>query len=140
MKKKLNITCPHCCLKAELEIEEEAEMILMRCVSCSGPYLYFHGETYEVEENEMENLRKAELKQVEGLLHVDENTDEGVDESFETNSDDSTQVALQAKNKPLHSRNGKVERDQVVGNDDIIDLIIDLETSQDVNEFIAKLK
>ena len=94
MKKTLHMVCPHCKLKAELNIQEEAEMILMRCVSCESAFLYFHGETFTVDESEMEKLKTAEIKEVEGELKIDreeEDEDPGLEvhkiETHPMNSD-----------------------------------------------------
>ena len=100
MKKTLHMVCPHCKLKAELNIQEEAEMILMRCVSCDSPYLYFHGETFEVNESEMDHLKEAEMKEVEGFLKINDD-DEEPETIEELNS--STKGSVFLLNLPPHN-------------------------------------
>ncbi len=133
MKKTLNMICPHCKLKAELKIQEEAEMILMRCVSCSAPYLYFHGETFEVNESEMDHLKSAEMREVEGLLKVDEEQEAS---ALEVEDEGKESVMPTIKKEDIKPR---TERDRVITKQDIIDLRIDLEVSKDVLEFVEKI-
>ena len=153
MKKTLHMVCPHCQLKAELNIQEEAEMILMRCVSCGSPYLYFHGETFEVNESEMDHLKEAEMKEVEGLLKINKD-DEQAEAIEELNLGEDYQVldelddeevqerlALPAstfksqKNKP---NLGLKKNRKPIDQEDLLNLKIDLETSRDVLEFLEK--
>ena len=154
MKKTLHIVCPHCKLKAELNIQEEAEMILMRCVSCDSPYLYFHGETFEVNESEMDHLKEAEMKEVEGLLKINDDDDEsktieelnsGEDyQVIDELDDEEVEERLALPASTFKSENSKSNLDLMkykkpINEEDLLNLKIDLETSVDVLDFLEKM-
>jgi len=88
--------------------------------------MYFHGEVFEVDETEVQGLQGRQMKAVEGFLKV-----QGLSPH--------SQVASKIRNAGSH-KVGQPICDHAIGQEDITDLMIDLGTSEDVNEFLRKLE
>ena len=124
----LSFRCPHCQTQVEVSLESEAMVIVMSCGHCKTPLMYYYGEAFEVDQIEMGELQHKQLKAVQGFLKV-----RGIPEKGGTTS--STIHHAEPGTHPA----GQPVRDNSIGKDDILDLMIDLETTNDVDEFLRKL-
>lgn len=123
---ELNFSCPQCRKAIELTLESEASVIVLSCVHCKAPLMYFHGEVFEVDEAEVQGLQGRQMKAVEGFLKV-----QGIAPQ--------SQVAHKIRNAGSHKK-GQPICDHAIGQEDITDLMIDLGTTEDVNDFLRKLE
>jgi len=124
----LNFRCPHCQNQVEVSLESEAMVIVMSCGHCKTPLMYYYGEAFEVDQIEMGNLQNKQLKAVQGFLKV-----RGIPEKG------GSTAALVNHSEPGSHGMGSPVREDVIGKDDILDLMIDLETTSDVDDFLRKL-
>lgn len=104
-------------------------VIVMSCSHCKTPLMYYYGEAFEVDRIEMGELQQKQLKAVQGFLKVRGVPQPGVTmERLLRNTADSASHSI-----------GEPVRDSAIGKDDLIDLMIDLETTNDVDEFLKRL-
>jgi len=125
----LNFICPHCREAMELSFEEPAQVLVMACAHCKTPLMYYHGEVFEVDSMEIGNLQQKHLKAVQGYLKVHDL------ESPALGVRRRSQLSL----PPATHRRGQPVMDRVVSSEDIINLRIDLETSEDVEDFLRRI-
>ena len=85
--------------------------------------MYYYGEVFEVDQIEMGELQQKQLKAVQGFMKV-----RGMQAKV---AHDPTRAGTHSAGQPL--------LEQAISNDDVLDLMIDLETSRDVDEFLRKL-
>ncbi len=104
-------------------------VLVMTCNHCKTPLMYYYGEAFEVDRMEMGELQQKQLKAVQGFLKVRGISQPSV--AIETPRRRSEHSATHAVGEPI--------RDTIISNDDLIDLVIDLETTRDVDEFIRRL-
>ncbi len=121
MQNIIQINCPHCHNQSELKLESQAKMVVLSCSNCRQYLLYFHGKTYKVDSEEIQSLGAEKMQAVEGLMKTKNNL------PFTSKKDDT-------KNS-LH-RVGEPVLDHAINEDDIIDLLIELAQSDDVNDFV----
>ena len=110
----------------DVTLESEASVIVMSCVHCKTPLMYYYGEAFEVDSIEMGDLQQKQLKAVQGYMKV-----HGV---HPTQSRSAMRPAPSAYHNP-----GEPVREAAIDKDDILDLLIDLETTQDVDDFLKRL-
>jgi len=122
----LSFQCPHCQNQVEVSLENEAMVIVMSCAHCKTPLMYYYGEVFEVDQIEMGELQQKQLKAVQGFMKV-----RGITAPLNKPMHDSTRAGTHSAGQPI--------REQAINNDDVLDLMIDLETSNDVDEFLRKL-
>lgn len=125
----LSFRCPHCQKNVEISLESEAMVIVMSCAHCKTPLMYYYGEAFEVDQIEMGELQQKQLKAVQGFMKV-----RGMPEPI-----------LKARKTIPHNgvagthTAGEPLLEHAIGKDDILDLMIDLETTNDVDEFIRRM-
>lgn len=127
---ELNFKCPHCQETIDLTVENPVNMLVMQCHACKTPLMYYHGEVFEVDSIEVGDLQQKHLKAVQGYLKVHDLPLEELGARAGTQPI-STQPATHEAGAPLV--------DHVVDEHDIADLRIDLETTEDVDDFIRRL-
>jgi hypothetical protein len=84
--------------------------------------MYYYGEVFEVDGIEMADLQQKQLKAVQGYMRV-----HGVHPGKPPRA-----------TEQRHSM-GEPVRDTAISKDDVLDLMIDLETTNDVDEFLRRL-
>jgi hypothetical protein len=104
-------------------------VIVMNCAHCKTPLMYYYGEVFEVDRIAMGDMQQKQLKAVQGFLKV-------------RGQLLPTSARAEQDSKPgdhgTHNA-GEPVRDTAISKDDILDLMIDLETCQDVDEFLRRL-
>jgi len=109
-------------------------VIVMDCAHCKTPLMYYYGEAFEVDRIAMGDLQQKQLKAVQGFLKVR-------GQLSPKTSTPAQEPAGQASNPGEHGSHhaGDPIRDSAIGKDDILDLMIDLETCVDVDEFLRRM-
>jgi hypothetical protein len=124
----LNGICPYCQTGFELKLESKPDMMLMICPECSEPLLYFHDGFYKVDQVEFMNFAKNQMDAIEGFVRI----------SKESGLESEKESQVKPVSRILHVP-GEPVRDDELKKDDILNLIIDLESSGDVDEFLKKI-
>ena len=130
----LSFRCPHCQNTVEITLESQAMVIVMDCAHCKTPLMYYYGEAFEVDRIAMGDLKQNQLKAVQGFLKVRGQLTPATAEPRAQ----STELAANPGDHGTHHAGDPV-RDSAIGKDDILDLMIDLETCQDVDEFLRRM-
>lgn len=125
----LNFRCPHCQKEVEVSLESEAMVLVMTCSHCKTPLMYYYGEAFEVDRMEMGELQQKQLKAVQGFLKVRGMSQPGI--AVETLRRRTAGSANHGVGEPV--------RETAITRDDVLDLLIDLETTHDVDEFLKRL-
>lgn len=126
--KPLYVKCPHCKEVSELFLGSEAYMIVLNCPSCNSALMYYYGKTFEIDESEIEKIQgNLQMTTVQGIL---KNIN-----ARETTKNHTSLIVKPAEARATHKAGAPV-RDTHLGKDDITNLKIELNTSQDVNDFI----
>ncbi len=156
---KLHITCPRCGTEADLHLQEEAHLVLLRCGHCKAALLHLNGETVAVDEMEFDTLRAQQLKAVQGFMQLQE-PDAGAvreirapregpvrveawkprqvePESAQPLEPTEQKAARQPREVAAHSNSQ--QRELPLRGDDLLDLRILLETTGDVQDFLDRL-
>jgi hypothetical protein len=142
---KLHVTCPRCGTEADLHLQEEAHLVLLRCGHCKAALLHLNGETVAVDEMEFDTLRAQQLKAVQGFLQLQE-PNAGAMREIRAPREGPVRVEAwkprevepkQVEPGPKHDR--PQQRDLPLRGDDLLDLRILLETTGDVQDFLDRL-
>jgi uncharacterized protein YbaR (Trm112 family) len=110
----IRFQCPYCYSETELSLETQAAMLFLNCPECQGPLMYFSGRAFEMDSEEFLNLQKR-LKSLKGSLKI-------------------------RRTGNAQHRAGEPIRAQAISSEDIANLLIDLETSEDVDDFLRRLR
>ena len=121
----LTFRCPHCHVDVELSIENGASVIVLSCEHCKTRIMYYYGEAFEVDNNQMEHLQENQLRAVQGYMKV-----HGMQGAMPARATVKSSASHQA---------GQPVRDTAITNDDITDLLIDLQTTGDVGDFLKRI-
>jgi ribosomal protein L37AE/L43A len=125
MEYRIDIKCPNCQQESEIRLEEGANMVILNCSKCKSSLMYYHGKTYEVDSVEMRNLVENKFQAVQGFMKIKE------PRKFFSEKEPSP--------NNLHPV-GEAVRQGDFTEDDLLDLHILLESSDDVNEFLKQLE
>jgi ribosomal protein S27E len=130
------IHCPHCHKASKLFLTSKPYLMVLNCPVCDTTLVNSEGVTYEIESTEIVNIEKHQIKNFMKKL----------------------KKQLQEKNKPFSissssSMPSKAQKNEAHGlienkvdskgpdlsKDDIINLKIDLESCEDVSDFISMM-
>jgi hypothetical protein len=125
---KHQLNCTECHFFGEVHLEQPSEAILTECPRCKSTLLLMNGRTELLDLETTQNLQKAG-NDIKGQLKTTQKRSAAM---FDTEYFHETKSGT----KPLHSR---TPRDHVISKDEIFDLIIDLETTVDVQDFISRI-
>ncbi len=124
--KPIPVQCPHCQETQELQLEEDARMIVMHCPACRGAMMYYYGKTFAIDDAEMEKIRASRhMTTVQAVVRGPGARESGPHPA----------VVRQSGATPAH-RAGAPVRERPFGQDDITNLKIELALAKDVNDFI----
>lgn len=125
---RLLFKCPRCGAENEITLEHSASMLLLSCGECHCPLMYFSGQAFEIDESEFHLLQNRQMKAVEGFLKIHRAGRRPI-----------AAASQGARALPAQHKAGEPVREQYIGPDDITDLVIDLETSEDVEDFLKRI-
>src|SRR5574344_2014995 len=107
----MHLTCPHCGFTMDVSLRgKPSAMVVCVCSRCKAPLMCYEGEVYELDRDEFQNLRRKLTPVLDALLS----------KAQEGASVESASLGAISKS-------------------DVEDLTIDLETSQDVSDFINRI-
>ncbi|MFP4520801.1 MAG: hypothetical protein ACLFQK_01520 [Fibrobacterota bacterium] len=67
--KSIVVKCPECGDISELFLTSDAHMIILNCPGCKTPMMYYYGNTFKIDEKEIEKFGKdGSFKNIAGLL------------------------------------------------------------------------
>lgn len=92
--------------------------------------MYFAGQAFEIDGAEFNQLKGRQMKAVEGFMKVHRTS---------RRAQGAARAELGARLQPVKHKAGEPLIDHAIGNEDITDLIIDLETSEDVEDFLRRI-
>jgi len=92
--------------------------------------MYYAGQAFEIDATEFGHLKDRQMKAVEGFMKIHR-----TNQSAQT----SERPASEVRSLHAHHKAGEPIREHTIAADDITDLIIDLETSEDVEDFLKRL-
>ena len=108
---ELHLTCPHCGVQIELQLEENPNAVLFRCQKCGAGLLHVRGgQTVEMDGLEFPDFCAKKL----------------------------LRTRVKASIRPPRANSGLSDKPPINA-DDIIDLHLLLEQTQDFDDFLAKL-
>jgi len=113
--KALAIQCPHCASRCECEVAQDIHVLLLHCPACRRALLQYYGNAFPIEERELRHLEtRGHVKATETAVRL---------------------VSADAKGHAV----GEALLDRPIGEEDIVNLRIDLARARDVNEFLSLL-
>lgn len=124
----IEFECPACKLTVAISLSKTSSMVVMSCVHCKTPIMYYHGDVFEVDSIEIADLQQKHLKAVEGYLKVHDLKQTAL--GLRSISDDMP---------PATHQMGAAVRDTQISSEDIADLLIDLATATGVDDFLARM-
>ncbi|MDR1759887.1 MAG: hypothetical protein LBR60_05100 [Fibrobacter sp.] len=133
---EIKMTCPHCGLHMNVSLKgKPSAMIVFVCSHCHSPLMRFENEVFELDREEFAVLRKKLSRIVDALLEKsNENftpAERGIeDEKFGLES---------AELVPMFVTEEVPAPEGFISDSEISDLLIDLETCNDVSDFIKRL-
>jgi Zn-finger nucleic acid-binding protein len=131
--KKIRLICPACKKSHPLALKSEKSVLLLNCPECRAILLHYGDATYQVEKSEIKDLsQKKNLKSVYALLELISRK-EGKRQRGKA-------VLFKPQKLSLSKAQGKPMRTEPIGQDEVLDLIIELQTSASVTDFLEKLK
>lgn len=127
--KPIQIQCPECHERSELQLESEAHMIVMHCPACKQAMMYYYGKTWSIDAHELERVKESpHMTTVQGMLRGPGAQEGGPH----------TAVVRQQNANPMHQMGAPV-REKPFAQDDITNLKIELALAKDVNDFIRSM-
>ena len=107
---ELHLTCPHCGAQIELQLEENPRAVLFRCQKCGAGLLHAMGQTVEMDGMEFPDFCAKKMQRTRAKARI----------------------------RPPRANSGHSDKPPINA-DDIIDLHLLLEQTQDFDDFLAKL-
>lgn len=130
------LVCPECRKKHPIALKTDKSVVLLNCPSCGALLLYHSGATFKVEKSEIREMsRKKNLKSVHELL-------EEIARQRKESHMHPVKLFSPRKIKPYRGKKAgdRTSRTRPLDKDDILNVIIDLNTSSSVAEFLEKLE
>ncbi len=128
----IRLICPACKSSHEFDLTKGGTVLLLNCPQCKAVLINFHGVTYQVEKSEVRDIsRKKNLKSIHTLM----------EKISRQNSEKEKQPIVLFKPKRLNKSNpvSGVSRTGPVSKDEILNLVIDINTTSSVSEFLRRL-
>jgi hypothetical protein len=122
------IRCPACGTQKEIYLRARDSVIILNCPDCGALLLFHEGKAYHISKKGIRDaVRACGSRNIEGILEL------------------LKQQNKQAKGgKRFRSRpyrpGKRPERSDPINHEDIIDLVIDIHTTDSVNAFLEKLQ
>ena len=132
--KTLRVQCPHCGGSSKLFLASNPLILVLNCPQCQSPLLNSEGETFKVEDTKIVNMENHQIK--EYIKSLKENQ---AMESSDYPEPESPMRLLSPSRERVLTLSGRPHRKIPIGEDDLLNLKIDLESSMDVTEFIDRL-
>ena len=126
----IQITCPHCKEESEIHLESDARMVVLSCAHCKTSLMYYYGETFQVDSVEMSTLSEKRMQAVQGYMKLKDPN--------QVSATQTSKTLAKRKGEPAHAVGAPV-LDRQIHEDDLTNLRIDLETAEDVLDFINRL-
>ncbi len=122
---EMHIKCPHCGNEMDVSMQgKKSSLVVCVCGRCKAPLFSMDGEVFELDREEFQTLRKK-LNRVVNALRECVETRQEISSHIEG-------VLQKAKEREFAAK-------EAITKEDIDNLRIDLETCQDVSEFIEKM-
>jgi hypothetical protein len=125
--KTLDVDCPRCGCGCDLQLEDDTNVVLLSCPSCSTPLVSYYGQTFQVEPSEFRYLRqRGGMREATGAVRVRQGAGVG--------------TMQQAVLAPAVHAAGDPLLDHPVGADEILELHDELaacESIEDVLRFLG---
>ncbi len=122
---EMHIKCPHCGNEMDVSMQgKKSSLVVCVCGRCKSPLFTMDGEVFELDREEFQTLRKK-LNRVVNALRECVETRQEISSHIEG-------VLQKAKEREFAAK-------EAITKEDIDNLRIDLETCQDVSEFIEKM-
>lgn len=122
---EMHIKCPHCGNEMDVSMRgKKSSLVVCVCGRCKSPLFTMDGEVFELDREEFQTLRKK-LNRVVNALRECVETRQEISSHIEG-------VLQKAKEREFAAK-------EAITKEDIDNLRIDLETCQDVSEFIEKM-
>src|SRR5574344_810679 len=120
----MHLTCPHCGFTMDVSLRgKPSAMVVCVCSRCKAPPLCYEGEVYELDRDEFQNLRRELTPELDASLS---NAQEGAS-------------ARMREAAPKEAAPVEAASLGAISKSDVEVLTIDLETSQDVSDFINRI-
>lgn len=137
------MTCPHCGLHMDVSLKgKPTSMIVFVCARCKVPLMRYGEEVFELDREEFSFLRKKLSRIVDALIEkIDDSVAiPGPFPDLNQEVENLSEVSNNAEpilEELLSSESTSVSG--VITESDISDILIDLETCEDVSDFIARI-
>lgn len=122
----VSIQCPCCRVSCEIVAEEGGDVIALSCPSCGTSLVYYHGQTFQIDPSELRFLKmRGHVRESQAWIRP---TDAEPDDS--SPPDSMTDFDSTSPPRPVR---------EAIGEDDIVNLRIDLERCVSVDDFLQRL-
>lgn len=122
----VSIQCPCCRVSCEIVAEEGRDVIALACPSCAASLVFYHGQTFQIDAAELRFLKmRGHVRESQAWIRsTDAETDDASPPDSMTDSDEAS------PSRPPR---------EAIGEDDIVNLRIDLERCVSVDDFLQRL-
>ena len=131
---EIKLICPACRKSHRVTLKSGKSVLLLNCPECRTLLLHYGSATFQVEKSEIKDLsHKKGLKSVHKLMEL-------ISHLKEKRGDPRVIRFQPRKVKSPRTPRPEKGRTEPFGKDEILDLIIDIQTSASVTDFLNKLK
>jgi hypothetical protein len=133
---EIKLVCPACKKSHEISLKSGKSVLLLNCPECRCLLLHYGDATYQVRKSEIEEASRGKnLKSVHHLMEV----------ISRIKADKGKPGIIPFKPRKIRKDDrakgaGKGRRTEPLSKDEILNLIIDINTTSSVSEFLKKLK
>ena len=122
----VSIQCPCCRVSCEIVSDEDADVLALSCPSCDASLVFYHGQTFQIDAAELRFLKaRGHVRESQAWIRAAEGAPEDAPPPDSMTDSDDTSPS-------------RPPRD-VIGEDDIVNLRIDLERCVSVDDFLRQL-
>lgn len=136
------IRCPACGTQKEIYLRSRSSVIILNCPDCGALLLFHEGRAYHISKKGIRDaIRACGSRNIEGILEVLKRQGKPA-RSGKRSTLPPAQTGQPDKRSRLRPyRPGKrPDRTDPINHEDIIDLVIDIHTTESVNAFLEKLQ
>ncbi len=142
-----NITCPVCDSLCKLVMEEKSTLVILNCPECGAGLIDYKNQTYHIENDRDKIAEIIEDKSLKSILEFIERVSVSKDKNKKAKeilpyipTELKKEIILNVKSDWPEDQPASALKLEPISKDDITNLIIDINTSKSVSEFLKKLE
>jgi len=131
------LNCPACVGFFPFKMVKSDSAVILKCPLCGSTLLFYSGVSFQLSSEELARILKS--KRLDWITTVFDRVHDSMDKTKPSKIVHFEPTIVSRREALLSGEGGLPVRKDPIGKDEVIDLIIDLNTSASVEDFLARL-